>query len=66
MESWVVYKLCRAAHAASLTKGVSAWVYRADETVSDKLFDKICQGIHDTEHIAPRMKRYFEGKGPAF
>lgn len=66
VQSWAVYKLCRAVHSVSLIKGEAAWLYRADDPVSDKLFEQLCKGVHETEHIAPRLRRYFEGKGSPF
>jgi hypothetical protein len=66
VQSWAVYKLCRAVQSASLTKGEAAWLYRADEPVSNGLYEQLCKGVLESEHIAPRLRRYFEGKGPPF
>ena len=64
--SWVDYHRSKAVHSTALQKGVSAWLYHPDEPVSDALFNRICAGLLESDHTSVRMRRYFEGKGPAF
>lgn len=65
-QSWAVYRLCRAMLSASLVKGEASWMYRVAEPVSDAIFGRLCAGVMESEHISPRMRRYFSGKGGAF
>jgi hypothetical protein len=64
--SYVEYRRARTIHSAALVAGERAWLYHADEPITDDLFKRICDGLEQTEHIAPRLRRYFLGNGSAF
>jgi hypothetical protein len=66
LRSWIEYRRCKVILSTSLINGEAAWLYHADDLVTDGLFERICAGLMDSEHTAIRNKRYFEGKGPAF
>lgn len=64
--SWIEYRRARIELSSTLIKGEAAWFYRMSEPVSDSLFERICNGLLESELTPLRMKRYFEGKGSAF
>jgi hypothetical protein len=64
--SWVEFRRCKAIHSYALTRGVAAWLYHADEPVTEVLFGRICKGLLESEHTPIRMQRYFLGKDSAF
>jgi hypothetical protein len=64
--SWIEYRRAKALHSNALVRGEAAWYYREDQPVTDALFERVCRGLLESKYTPIRLRRYFQGKGPAF
>jgi hypothetical protein len=64
--SWIEYRCAKALHSNALVRGEAPWYYREDQPVTDALFERVCRGLLESKYTPIRIRRYFQGKGPAF
>jgi len=58
-DSFVLYRFAETRHFAHISKNVGLKFFIPKADVSDTLFQAICDGVHRSRFISPRMREYF-------
>jgi len=58
-DSYVEYRRATIMHSAHIVKCVEGWTFKPQDTLSQALIDRICDGVEDSKFTPRGMKQYF-------
>ena len=62
--SYAIYRRFTTVRSSHITKCVDGWVYRKHDPISDDLYERICEGIADSDFTPRRIIEYWEENQP--